>query len=30
MSGDTNMFSDNNSGFYVNDDNGQFVQDLCP
>lgn len=30
VSGDSNMFSDNNEGFYENDDNGQFVRDICP
>jgi hypothetical protein len=30
VSGDSNMFSDNNEGFYEDDDNGQFVRDICP
>lgn len=30
MSGDSNMFSDNNDGFYTDADNGVFVTDLCP
>jgi hypothetical protein len=30
MSGDSNMFSDNNDGFYNDADNGVFVADLCP
>ena len=30
LAGDSNIFSDNNSGFYTNDDNGTFAQDLCP
>lgn len=30
MSGDSNMFSDNNDGFYADADNGVFVTDLCP
>ncbi len=30
MSGDTNAFTDNNDGFYDDDDNGTLVDDLCP
>jgi hypothetical protein len=30
MAGDSNMFSDNTFGAYINHDNGQFVRDLCP
>jgi hypothetical protein len=30
MSGDSNMFSDNNDGFYAGANNGVFVTDLCP
>lgn len=30
VSGDSNMFSDNNEGFYENDGNAQFVRDICP
>jgi hypothetical protein len=30
ISGDSNFFSDNNDGFYANDDNGRLVEDLCP
>lgn len=30
VSGDSNAFSDNNDGFFYDDDNGQFVADLCP
>jgi hypothetical protein len=30
VSGDSNIFSDNNLGFYEYNDNGQFVRDLCP
>jgi hypothetical protein len=30
MAGDSNMFSDNEYGAYSNNDNGQFVRDLCP
>jgi hypothetical protein len=30
MSGDSNMFSDNNDGFYDDADNGVFVTDMCP
>jgi len=30
MAGDSNIFSDNTYGAYSNDDNGQFVRDLCP
>jgi hypothetical protein len=29
VSGDSNIFSDNNEGAYEFDDNGQFVRDLC-
>ncbi len=30
LSGDSNLFSDNNDGFYEDADNGQFAADLCP
>lgn len=30
MAGDSNMFTDDNEGFYAAYDNGQFVRDLCP
>ena len=30
MSGDSNAFSDNNDGFYSDDDNGKLVDNLCP
>ncbi|HTW13438.1 MAG TPA: DUF4350 domain-containing protein, partial [Solirubrobacteraceae bacterium] len=30
LSGDSNMFSDNNDGFYYDADNGTFAADLCP
>jgi hypothetical protein len=30
MAGDSNMFTDDNEGFYEDYDNGQFVRDLCP
>ncbi len=30
LSGDSNMFNDNNDGFYENADNGQFAEALCP
>jgi Cutinase len=29
-SGDSNLFTDNNDGFYADDGNGQFVANLCP
>lgn len=30
VSGDSNAFSDNNDGFYIDDNNGQLVNDICP
>jgi hypothetical protein len=30
MTGDSNLFTDENQGFYDEDDNGQFVRNLCP
>ncbi|MFZ1926339.1 MAG: hypothetical protein WAU42_09380 [Solirubrobacteraceae bacterium] len=30
MAGDSNLFTDDNEGFYFEDDNGQLVRDLCP
>jgi hypothetical protein len=30
MAGDSNLFSDNNDGFYDSDSNGVFVRNLCP
>lgn len=30
VSGDSNMFSDNSESDYEDDDNGQFVRDICP
>ena len=30
MSGDSNLFTDNNDGFYTEYNNGQVVADLCP
>ena len=30
MSGDSNAFTDNNDGFYTDDDNGVLVSNLCP
>jgi hypothetical protein len=30
MSGDSNVFSDDNDGFYLFEDNGTFAADLCP
>jgi len=30
LSGDSNIFSDNNRGFHANDSNGTFAQDLRP
>jgi hypothetical protein len=30
MAGDSNMFTDDSEDFYTDDDNGQFVRDLCP
>jgi Cutinase len=30
VSGDSNPFSDNNDGFFFGEDNGTFVNDLCP
>lgn len=30
MSGDSNIFTDNNDSFYIFDDNGAFADDLCP
>jgi hypothetical protein len=30
MAGDSNLFSDDNEGFYAEDGNGQFVANMCP
>jgi hypothetical protein len=30
VSGDSNLFTDNNDGFYGIYNNGQFVANLCP
>jgi hypothetical protein len=30
LSGDSNAFSDNQDGFYDEDDNGALVNDICP
>ena len=30
LTGDSNLFTDENQGFYEDDDNGQFARDLCP
>jgi hypothetical protein len=30
MSGDSNLFTDNNDGFYTEYNNGQLVTNLCP